>query len=345
MPRRGPARSCALALASLLLGACGSGRSTPAPDERLPSLEIVPGSVTVSGISAGGYMAVQFHVAYSGLVNGVGVIAAGPYYCAESSARLALGRCMHGGAGIPVGELASLTSQLALEQQIDPISDLVNDQVWILHGARDEVVAKTVVDALETYYATLVEPRGIVRVEHPAAAHTFPTSTTGGKCAESGSPYVGDCDYDAAGKLLEHLYPGLESRGRADAGRLQTFDQRPYAELAATSALAASGWLYVPEPCRDGRTACRLHVVFHGCRQGASFVGDRFVKEAGYLEWASSNRIVVLFPQIEAGMQPLNPNGCWDWWGYEDARYALRDGPQMLAVRAMIADVRGEMPR
>ena len=38
-------------------------------------------------------------------------------------------------------------------------------------------------------------------------------------------------------------------------------------------------------------------------------------------------------------------NGCWDWWGYEDSRYALREGPQMLAVRAMIADLRGETPR
>jgi hypothetical protein len=53
----------------------------------------------------------------------------------------------------------------------------------------------------------------------------------------------------------------------------------------------------------------------------------------------------VLFPQIEPAMQPLNPNGCWDWWGYEDSRYALREGPQMLAVRAMIADLRGETPR
>jgi poly(3-hydroxybutyrate) depolymerase len=184
-----------------------------------------------------------------------------------------------------------------------------------------------------------------VRVEHPAAAHTFPTSTAGGSCADSGSPYVGACDYDAAGELLKHLYPGLEPRSRTEAGHLQTFDQRPYAEIAATSALAKTGWLYVPDACRDGTTACRLHVVFHGCRQGASFVGDRFVTQAGYLEWAASNRIVVLFPQIEAGMQPLNPEGCWDWWGYEDARYALRDGPQMLAVRAMIADLRGEMPR
>ena len=177
MPRRAPVEFCALALALALLAACGKPRSTAV--ERLPELEIVPGSVTVSGISAGGYMAVQFHVAYSGLVNGVGVIAAGPYYCAESSLRHALGRCMRSGDEIPVAQLATFTSELALEDRIDPISDLANDQVWILHGARDNVVDKRVVDALESYYGTLVEPRGIVRIEQPGAAHTFPTSRRG----------------------------------------------------------------------------------------------------------------------------------------------------------------------
>jgi poly(3-hydroxybutyrate) depolymerase len=340
MFRRLNVASCAWLLVIGLLTACE--RSATPVTARLPQLEIVPGSVTVSGISAGGYMAVQFHIAYSGLVNGSGVIAAGPYLCAESSLRLALGRCTRGGEGIPVAQLATLTSQLALEDRIDPISDLVNDQVWIFHGDADDVVAKQVVDALETYYATLVDPRGIVRVERAGAAHTFPTSVSGTPCEKSASPYLGRCDYDAAGQMLRHLYPRLTPRGSADDGRLLEFDQRPYAELAATNALAERGWVYVPSSCRGSTTSCRLHVVFHGCRQGASFVGERFVREAGYLEWAASNRIVVLFPQIEAGTQPLNPNGCWDWWGYEDARYALRDGPQMLAVRAMIADLRGE---
>src|SRR6187549_2532118 len=129
MPRRAPVEFCALALALALLAACGKPRSTAV--ERLPELEIVPGSVTVSGISAGGYMAVQFHIAYSGLVNGAGVIAAGPYYCAESSLQLALGRCMQGDDEIPTDQLITLTSQLALEEEIDPISDLVTDRVWI----------------------------------------------------------------------------------------------------------------------------------------------------------------------------------------------------------------------
>jgi poly(3-hydroxybutyrate) depolymerase len=332
-----------MGLAVVLLSACGD-RSPPAA-QPLPALEIEPGSVTVSGISSGGYMAVQFHVAHSGLVNGVGVLAAGPFYCAESSLRRALGPCMRGGSDIPTDRLVTLTSELALEGQIDPIADLALDSVWIYRGAADEVVAESVVDSLEQYYRTLVEPERVERIVHPQAAHVFPTLDMGGACDKTGSPYVANCGFDAAGALLTHLYAGLGQRGDADGGELIEFDQRPYAVLSASSALAERGWVYVPDACAGSSVGCRLHIVFHGCRQGTSFVGERFVREAGYLEWAASNRIVVLFPQIEPGVQPLNPNGCWDWWGYEDARYAVRNGPQQLAIRAMIADLRGETAR
>ncbi|MGI9245139.1 MAG: hypothetical protein ACR2I8_00295 [Steroidobacteraceae bacterium] len=26
--------------------------------------------------------------------------------------------------------------------------------------------------------------------------------------------------------------------------------------------------------------------------------------------------VVVLFSQAERSFRQLNPNGCWDWWGY-----------------------------
>ena len=143
-----PVRMAAAALAlATAITACGA-REPPAP-ARLPAVGIAPGSVTVSGISGGGYMAVQFHVAHSGLVHGAGVVAAGPYYCAEASLRLALGRCMSGGEPIPTEELVSTTSRLALEEAIDPIANLADDRVWLFHGAADPTIAKPVVDALD----------------------------------------------------------------------------------------------------------------------------------------------------------------------------------------------------
>ena len=314
-PRRPNVRALSGAmLAVLLLTACGqrNAQSAPPDDDRLAALPVARDSVTVSGISAGGYMAVQFHVAHSALVHGAGVIAAGPYYCAENSMRHALGRCMKGDSDIPVDELISATSQLALDETIDPIAGLADDRVWIFHGSEDPFVGKPVVDALQAYYAALVDPEHIVAIERPGVAHVFPTRDPGaGPCDRTESPFVGMCDFDGARALLEHLYGALPASTDAASrtGELREFDQRPYAKAANSSGLGGTGWLYVPKACKEGGKAgaCRLHVVFHGCKQGASYVKDAFVQRSGYLAAADAGSIVVLFPQVAADVPAAQP--------------------------------------
>jgi hypothetical protein len=77
-----------LVLAALLFAA----RPTGAAD--LPRLNIDAGGISVSGLSSGGYMAVQFEVAYSSLVMGAAVIAGGPYYCAQGRLEIASPNCV-----------------------------------------------------------------------------------------------------------------------------------------------------------------------------------------------------------------------------------------------------------
>jgi len=338
-------RAACVLLAAGVLAACGGPEEGAVRDGRLAALPIAADSVTVSGISAGGNMAVQFHVAHSALVHGAGVLAAGPYYCAENSLRLALGRCMQGDEAIPVDELATITSQLALEEVIDPIAELSGDRVWIFHGGADPVIARTVVDATEAYYATLVDPRGIQRVELEQAGHTFPATGPGLQaCDQTDTPFIGECGLDGARQMLEHLYGPFAAAAAAVApGQLLPFSQADYARAAVASSLAARGWLYVPAACSGPGAAgrCRLHVAFHGCKQGQSYVQDAFARRAGYVAAADAGSIVVLFPQIEPSYQPLNPNGCWDWWGYSGEAYATRLGPQIVAIKAMVDDLLG----
>jgi hypothetical protein len=33
---------------------------------------------------------------------------------------------------------------------------------------------------------------------------------------------------------------------------------------------------------------------------------------------------------------PLNPQGCWDWWGYTGEDYANNQGQQIKAVKNII---------
>jgi poly(3-hydroxybutyrate) depolymerase len=78
-------------------------------------------------------------------------------------------------------------------------------------------------------------------------------------------------------------------------------------------------------------------------------VGPVFVRESGFNRWADGNRIIVLYPQTISrygfGGWPmsfvLNPNGCWDWWGYTGPVYHTRNGAQIRAIRAMLARLAG----
>lgn len=333
-----------LALVAPVAG-CDETRPVSGTDGRLAPVPVAADSVTVSGLSSGGYMAVQMHVAYSTVFRGVGVFAAGPYYCARGSLAEALGRCMKGDAPIAADELVELTSRSALDGEIDPVVGQPGDRVYLFHGGKDALVAKAVVDALQSYYAALIAPTALKRVELAEAGHTFPSNDPQlAACGLTQSPFIGHCGLDGARQMLEHLYGALPaSVAGAPAGELRKFDQRPYAQATDAVGLADEGFLYVPAACTGaglpGR--CRLHVALHGCKQDASFVGDAFVRRSGYLAAADAARIVVLFPQAKASLQPLNPNGCWDWWGYGGRDYATRHGGQVHAIKAMIDDLLG----
>lgn len=325
-----------LLLASALLAACGQIGGEP-----LPRLNIAPAGVTVSGLSSGGYMAVQYHLAYGDTVGGAGVLAAGPWYCAQGSVSRALGQCMDAANGAPRADtLLALARRAASEGQIAPLASLQGDRVWIFHGERDATVARPVSDALAEFYSALVRAGDLHYETSVPAGHGFPTLDTGVACGDSADPYLNDCDYDAAGALLAHLYGDLEPRAAPVAGHLIAFDQQRYAVDGAS--LEPLGYAYVPASCRDGG-ACRLHVAFHGCRQGMSFAGRAFILGAGYNAWAESNGIVILYPQVAKSFAlPLNPQGCWDWWGYTGPDYAFRDGAQLASVRRMIAALGAE---
>jgi poly(3-hydroxybutyrate) depolymerase len=323
------------ALAVCLLASACSGEPVARP---LPALAVDPQTVTLSGISSGAYMAVQYQVAHSADVAGAAVLAGGPWYCARGQLSFALDECVKGPRdAIDVDALIGAARAAAERGAIDSLEHLGDDRVWVFHGASDDVMNVGVSAALVDFYREFVPPEHLDFVATVPAAHLFPTLAAGGACNVTEAPHLGACDYDAAGVLLEALYGDLTARQPgATSGRLERFDQRPFREASGSAGIADSGFLFIPDGC-DGRDAgCRLHVVLHGCRQGAEFVEDAFATLAGYNEWAASNSIVVLYPQARSTLSPLNPMGCWDWWGYDGEAYALKAGTQIQALHAMI---------
>jgi len=294
--------------------------------------EDTTGRVTVSGISSGAYAAVQSHVALSSTISGAAAIAGGPYHCAEGNVMKALGPCISG-ADLDVAPLIEATRSAAEAGDIDPLDSMSDDRVWIFHGAADPIVNSSVTGALAGFYAEFVPQEAIELVDSIEVTHGWPTSDQGVACDQMGGDYINACDYDAAGEMLQHLYGPLNPPTDARDDGLQALDQASV--VPEGGSFAESGFAYVPEACAADATECRLHLAFHGCRQGNEFIEDRFARMSGLNEWAEGNRIIVLYPQVNKSM--MNPQGCWDWWGYTGADYDQRSGKQVAGVAALIA--------
>lgn len=294
------------------------------------ALNIDPERVTVSGISSGAHMAHQMHLAYSDIFSGAGIVSGGPYFCADASLMTAMGRCMDNtDEALPVDELVAVINQQAAAGNLADTGNLADDRVWLFHGSKDVTIARQVHDATADLYAAFVPAENIVEVNDIPAGHFLAADGRGHGCDEMKPPFVGDCGYDTVGHLLGFLYPDLEAPADTLSSQLEAVDL-PGADDAD---LMETAYLFAPAACKAGEQDCALHLVLHGCAQSAEVVGTDFIEQSGYLQWAESNGIVIAFPQVEKSMvAPMNPHGCWDWWGYTGDEYAYRDGAQMKVL-------------
>jgi poly(3-hydroxybutyrate) depolymerase len=324
---------------ALLLGAalCASAQAA----DPLPAFKVDAAETSVSGLSSGAFMAVQLQVAYSASIQGAGIVAGGPYYCAAGNlayASICMGQVMF----MPPNPslMVSAAKKFASAGQIDALDHLKTRRVYVFSGTKDSVVRQPAVDAAVSFFRQAgVAQTNLAYVNKVPAGHAVITPSHGNACDANATPYISHCEvscqgYDQAGALLQHIYGDLQPKANALAGRLVTFDQRKFA--APLTGMADEAFLYVPKACDAGET-CKVHVALHGCVQSAESVGKQFIADTGYNEWAEHNHLLVLYPQVNKSQAPFNPQGCWDWWGYTGANYATRSGPQMVAIKAMIS--------
>ncbi len=337
---------------ALTLGGCNDGEQKTASSRPLPALGAKTDETSVSGISSGAYMAGQFQMAHAKRVVGAAIIAGGPYGCSESifadtmpgtgTAILNLSKAVNGcmldllgmwGVSDP-DALAKKAEERAQKDEIDPIADVVRDRVYLFTGTADHTVAPSIVKHAAEFYKKLGVPdTNVDLVSDLPAGHAFVTDDEGSACGVSGDPYIVNCGYDQAGALLKQIYGDLNPRTTTPSGSFIDFDQRPFVSRDDSAELAETGVVYVPKSCSE-TPGCRVHIAFHGCAQNREAVGDTFIKESGFARWADTNRLIVLFPQVADS--PINPQGCWDWWGYTGPKYLTRDAPQIAAVNKML---------
>ncbi|MBP2229354.1 poly(3-hydroxybutyrate) depolymerase [Azospirillum agricola] len=326
-----------------VLAMTGAGIAQPAKPAPLGSFRVDLAKTSVSGLSAGGFMATQFHVANSASVIGVGVVAGGAYLCAAENPLLAAA-CMQANGFWPQAQaLYEQAVPLAGLGRIDPLEGVKSARVYLFSGRNDMIVSTAAVDAVQDFYRAAKVPANQIRYEKGIeAGHGFIASGGPNDCNANRPPYVNACGtYDQAGQILSHVYGGLNppvSEPRAAV----PFDQSPFLgpDGSDRSGLADTGYVHVPPACAGG-AVCAVHVVFHGCRQSVASVGDAVTTVAGYNQWAANNNLIVLYPQMAEG-RPGNPLGCWDWRGTTGQDYATRSGAQIAAINAMLKTLAGQ---
>jgi poly(3-hydroxybutyrate) depolymerase len=348
---------------------CHAGLATAA-SHRLPALGADPARTSVSGLSSGAFMAFQYGVAFSASTIGMGIVAGGPYNCAYVNPG-GIVTCMSGSPDGPVSYSAA--KDFAKLGQIDPVSNLVNEKIYMFSGTNDTKVKQTVMNAVFDFFqAAHVPSANIEYVTQYPAGHAFISPTSTHDCAATTTPYVDACpvtdapdgvpsavpsgarnevprpvpstapsaNYDQPDAILARIYGPLQPKAATLSSRPIPFDQTEFISpvRSAKSSMADTGYVYIPASCaKRGPAHCAVHVVFHGCEQGAQTVHDAVYGKVGYNNWADSNNVIVLYPQAEVSdFIPFNPKGCWDWWGYSGLDFQVQSGVQLAAVRAMV---------
>ena len=331
---------------------------------------------SISGLSSGAFMTVQLHLAYSGSFAGAGIIAGGPYRCAETYSRgpmmtaedsyieNSLYICMN--PLIPqttpdAPKLADLARQTASSGLIDDVANLADDRLYIFTGTTDEVVYSQVVQRTYQFYQILgVNPANIQYRDEVRAGHCIITDNPeDSELAANQPPYINNGGFMQSHEILNHIYPGLKPPAERLHGELIRFCQKDFlGDELPWSSMSDFGYAYIPSNVLAGKvTEPRVHIALHGCKQGYNYTdyvngradsanqppyGNRYFTSTGYNHIAESNDIIVLYPQAEGkdddGIQ--NPDGCWDWWGYTNREngspYYSRSAVQIKAIHAML---------
>ena len=337
----------ARAVAGLLLVLSPLAAAIPADAAVTP----VPGSLKTyavdgvysAGISSGGYMATQLHVAYSGTFDGSAAFASGPQYCAQNSLATALNACMEVTQDLQLTRLQQITADWSAQGRIDDVANLAGDRVYAFSGAADSTVERPVVTALADYFGHFGAD---VRYDRTTdAGHAWISPLGPNSCAATATPFINDCGIDAERDLLTHLLGPVAAPAAAPGGTLTRFDQNRYAPGGAAKPISMDeqGFVYTPTACENG-AVCKILVALHGCKQGYSYqgFGTTFIDKAYLNEYADTNNLIVLYPQAVATTTLDNPNGCWNWWGYlGDPDYARHGGDQIETVMAMVRALGG----
>ncbi len=233
---------------------------TPAP---LPKLNINASAISISGLSSGADFAVQFQVAFSSLISGVGVFAGQPYHCAvhwfggndtlvnqcggtgstpgctkntpapnvpicvncPGEKTVKYDHCKRNPYAVNVSKLLDYARAQDNIGTIDPLSNFArkNIPVYLYRGTKDRCYHRGSLENSQRFFEAL--SANVLFNNTTPSAHSWPLDNYGTKCGEG---VIENCDYDGPGAALRHIYGTLKPKAATARGLMQEYDQVPF---------------------------------------------------------------------------------------------------------------------
>jgi poly(3-hydroxybutyrate) depolymerase len=356
-PRIQVRRSAGLYRSVLLLACLAFGSLARADDHEGLRRGGDPNQVSISGLSSGAAMALQYAVAHSSSIIGVGSVAGLSWGCAEEDLGRAMQVCLKGN-GIPQPK-TDFARQLAAAGKIDSLPGNLTSalkQSFVFQSRADEIVNPRSGQADVDFLTALtgVAPKfdeGHAADGSERAGHGIMSPDGTDSCTGTGKTFIRRCGLeDNPAEVLNTIYgggtPDFSKRKAVSDTDVWEFDQQALIDAVKSEGmpvandyvsfgpsqsaerqnfdLAATGYIYVPTAvCGKGKPPCRVHLALHGCAQNPKL----FAQKSDYNNWAEYYGTSIVYPAIKSrepwwwdyflGAEP-NPLGCWDWWGYLD---------------------------
>lgn len=329
--------------------------------EKLPHLNAQK-KVSVAGLSSGGFMAVQYQIAYSKDISAAAIIAGGPYYCAENNFRNAMGRCTlpKSESEVPSVEYQQkIIKNFADKNLIDDPKNLQDQRIWLFSSKNDKTVYLPVMQYLNNFYNSNIKPNNKTEfVISEKAGHAWIT-TMGKNACETHKvlPHINNCDdLDLAESYLKFFFPNQVSNDKDNPkyntdlqkikGRFIKFSQKDLQQKynIQNAEMADEGFAFIPTKCESSESiknvACSVHFVLHGCNQNLEISGDKFIYQTGVWRYADKYNLIVVYPITKTSAK--NPFGCWDWFGYTGENYATKLAPQLQTFDAISKELQSK---
>jgi hypothetical protein len=254
---------------------------------QLGSYTVEQGQSSVSGLSSGAFMTVQLHLAYSSSFAGAGIIAGGPFRCAESfraAALLAQDAYVQGALYICMNPLSPQTGPDA-----DRLAQLARGDG---RGGRDRrrrpsrgrpclplhrqrrpgrLLRRGGAHAALLRAAGREARTHLLRRQRPGRPFHHHRQPEDSQLAANQPPYINRGGFVQSHDILRHIHGPLKAPSQRLTGRLVRFDQTEFFGAEPRASMSEFGYAYVPRAVEQG-AAARVHIALHGCKQGYNYV-------------------------------------------------------------------------